>query len=194
MLVYLLANGDTVSGYAAASAELDPQGRFTTSFIVPADPRWQTEEGITVVARVVDSDTTVRAVFDLIQTPLSDSPPSVLPTPTSTQSSPSPTAALTLVPSPTVPLISANTDLNIRSGPGMEYPILGLLPAEQVAEATGRSADGTWYQIMFAGVANGRGWLSARYVTAQNVDNLPVVQAPPLPPTPTSVPTAPRWW
>jgi chitodextrinase len=92
-------------------------------------------------------------------------------------------------------LATTVADLNIRGGPGTNYPVLGLLKAGQTAEITGRSADGGWWQIKFSGMASERGWLSAKYVTAQNTDSVPVVQAPPLPtapaPTPTPVPSTP---
>jgi PKD repeat protein len=73
----------------------------------------------------------------------------------------------------------------------MFYPVLGLLPAGEAASVTGVSVDGNWWQIEFVGGADERGWLSARYVTAQNVNNIPLVEAPPLPatPSPTPVPT-----
>jgi hypothetical protein len=64
----------------------------------------------------------------------------------------------------------------------------------QSAEITGVSAEGSWWQIQFSGSAVGRGWLSAKYVTAENTENVPVVQASPPPatqtPTPTPIPTS----
>jgi PKD repeat protein len=109
------------------------------------------------------------------------------PTPTPTQVVPE---APTATPQPGKPTATAITDLNIRAGPGTVYPVLGVLRAGQSAEVTGVSADGGWWQIQFSGTAEGRGWLTARYVTAQNTGNVPVVQSPPPPATPTPLPTA----
>jgi len=193
VLVYLLDRQETVSSYAVASAVITPEGRFETSFVVPTDPRWQGEAAITVVARLLDGDTSVQAFFEL-----TDSPASATPSPAATE--PTVTPVLLVSDTPTVPLITTTTDLNIRSGPGIAYPVLGVLPAGQAVEATGRSIDDGWYQIKYPAAAGQRGWLSGRYVTVQNVSNLPVVSPPPLPltatptsllsPTTTPIPTA----
>jgi hypothetical protein len=85
------------------------------------------------------------------------------------------------------------TDLNVRAGPGFEYDLIGLLPSGTSAEIIGRSEDQQWWQIRFAPVAEGVGWVSAdpAYSSAINVAGIPVVPAPPLPtPTPTDTPTA----
>jgi len=91
---------------------------------------------------------------------------------------------------PTIPSLKTLTDLNIRSGPGFDYDLIGLLPSETSAEISGRSEDQQWWQIRFALVVEGVGWVSAdpAYSTTTNVDGVPIVAAPPLPPTPTSLP------
>ena len=53
VLVYLLGRQETVPDYAVASAVVDPQGRFETTFVVPTDPRWQSEATITVVIEAI---------------------------------------------------------------------------------------------------------------------------------------------
>ena len=108
-------------------------------------------------------------------------------TPTSTPATPSPTV-------PTAPTLKTLTDLNVRTGPGLEYDLIGLLPVGSSAELTGRSEDQQWWQIRFAPAANGVGWVSAdpAYSSTVNTGGLPVVPAPPSPtpsPTPTGTPT-----
>ncbi|NJN95062.1 MAG: SH3 domain-containing protein, partial [Anaerolineales bacterium] len=79
-------------------------------------------------------------------------------------------------------------NLNVRSGPGAYYAIVAVLQNGQTAEVTGRSYDAGWWQIRVPG---GFGWVSAQYVTAQNVANVPLVQGPPAPvPTETPQPAA----
>lgn len=113
---------------------------------------------------------------------------------------PTPTPTLVIQPAtatslPILPSLTSITDLNVRDGPGIGYAIVGVLKTGQTAEVTGLSLDGGWWQIKFSGTADGYGWVSARYTTTQNVSNVPVVQAPPLPvistPTATPLPTSP---
>lgn len=180
VLLYLSAGSETVN-YALASAIADAEGRFSTNLIIPFDSQWATPGTATVLAKTQDNDESAQATLNIAG---EANPPSATPavtlTPTSTPTlaaSPTPTAT----PQPGSPLAATTADLNVRSGPGTGYPVLGLLKAGQTAEITGRSADGRWWQIKFSGVAGERGWLSAQYVTAQNTGNVPLVQAPPLP-------------
>jgi uncharacterized protein YraI len=95
-------------------------------------------------------------------------------------------------PKPTLPTqaaLQAVTLVNVRTGPGTEYPAIGQLKAGDTALVTGRSADGAWWQIVFPPNTSGLGWLSAAYVQAnQQAASVPIVAGPPLPPTNTSVP------
>lgn len=107
--------------------------------------------------------------------------------PTNTPTPEPPTATI-----PSIPSLTTRTDLNVRSGPSTEYDLLGLLPSGSSAEIIGRSADGQWWQVRFSPASDGLGWVSAdpAFGEAVNVDNLPVVPAPPTPtPSPTTTPT-----
>jgi hypothetical protein len=50
---------------------------------------------------------------------------------------------------------------------------------------SGKSADGQWWQVEVSTEisTNGFGWVNSAYVLAFNVENVPVVEAPPVPPT-----------
>ena len=87
-------------------------------------------------------------------------------------------------PAPDVAYLVANTAVNVRSGPSTDYPIFGTAQQGQSAEISGKSQDGGWWQIIIPTdiSPDGRGWISAAYTTAYNTDNVPVVEAPPLPP------------
>jgi uncharacterized protein YraI len=80
---------------------------------------------------------------------------------------------------------TATEYLNIRSGPGTNYPVLVVAPPGSTGEITGKSSDGQWWQFKISTTysSTGAGWASAQYVIAQNADNVPVVAAPPPPPT-----------
>ncbi len=95
-----------------------------------------------------------------------------------------PTVEVPPPPPAGVPTVTATDAVNIRSGPGTNYPVLFVAPAGASGEASGISADGAWYQVRISTQysADGLGWVSASYVIAQNTSGLPVVTAPPAPP------------
>jgi PKD repeat protein/uncharacterized protein YraI len=191
VLIYLVAPGQTEPpNFAIAGSTADADGRFTARFVVPSEPGWEGEGLATVVAQTTEG-ASAQEFFSLTST--SGQPAATVVTPGQPTSTPTQvvTGAPTTTPQPGKPAATAITDLNIRAGPGTAYPVLGVLRAGQSAEVTGVSADSGWWQIQFSGAAEGHGWLAAQYVTAQNTGNVPVVQAPPLPatPTPTSTPT-----
>jgi uncharacterized protein YgiM (DUF1202 family) len=63
--------------------------------------------------------------------------------------------------------------LNVRSGPGANFEIVGKLNQGQGMDLLGRNLDSTWAQIQVPGGVNG--WISARYIASSvRIDNLPV--------------------
>jgi PKD repeat protein len=205
ILIYLMAPGETeLPSYAVAGFNADALGRFTTGFVVPSGLGWESQGLAMVTAREATGGAAAQVFFNVIRAPHKPTatPKAVVvpTTATPTQEIPPPTAT----PQPGPATATAVTDLNIRSGHGIAYPVLGVLRAGQSAQITGVSADGGWWQIQFSGAADGRGWVSAHYVTSQNSDDVPVVQVPPLPatatpmptptPTPTSTPVAIHDW
>ena len=99
-------------------------------------------------------------------------------------------------PTPEIPtgrVVGAQV-LNIRSGPGTVFPVIGAARAGDEGEIVGRSANGGWWVVSAPSLPGGTGWVSADFVLASNVENVPVIASPPTPtprpPTPTPVPTA----
>ena len=84
--------------------------------------------------------------------------------------------------------VTAPAGVNIRSGPSTAFPAVGLAPFNTTLAITGRSADSQWWVTPIQGAPNNQGWVSASWVQTFNTANVPVVAAPPLPPT--AVPTA----
>jgi heat shock protein HslJ/uncharacterized protein YraI len=84
--------------------------------------------------------------------------------------------------------------LNIRSGPGTVFPVIGAARAGDEGEIIGRSADGRWWVVSVPSLPGGMGWVSADFVLATHAENVPVIASPPAPtprpPTPTPAPTA----
>jgi len=78
--------------------------------------------------------------------------------------------------------------LNVRTGPGIAYPIVGGLSMGDSVEVVGRNVTGNWLQIDYNGQ---EGWIAAAYVgLTGSLAAVPEVSAlPPPPPMPTSIPT-----
>lgn len=81
--------------------------------------------------------------------------------------------------------------LNVRSGPGLNYDVLGQLASGDVIFPVGANADFSWLVISFRGRT---GWVAAYLVDLRgNLNELSLVQPPPTPtvvitPTPSPVP------
>ncbi len=79
------------------------------------------------------------------------------------------------------PTLTASRDTGIYAGPGVDYPQIGTLQSGLGAEVVGSNQDKSWWAIKFPAGPNGNGWVANADVTTQGVDNVPVIQAPPLP-------------
>lgn len=100
----------------------------------------------------------------------------------------------TSAPPANVPVINPNdptcralaaTGLNVRQGPGTNYPRISGLAAGTVVPIAGRIADNSWWQVR---VGLTLGWVTDDFVTIYGICNtIPVVQPPP-PPTLTPLP------
>lgn len=115
------------------------------------------------------------------------------PTPTPTPSPVLPSATAT--PAAAYLEVSAGPGVNVRAGPGAEYPRLGVLQPGDAAVIVGQSniGQGDWWQIQYTAAPGDLGWVQAGsgYVRAFNTGPVPVVAAPPTPaePTATGTPT-----
>ncbi len=90
----------------------------------------------------------------------------------------------------------ATQQLNVRSGPGTDYNVLGMIQPDTVMLLTGKNENATWLQIEYAGGPGGRGWVTAAYVQANDTASLPLLNASGTPVTPgtaeaTSIPVTP---
>jgi len=81
------------------------------------------------------------------------------------------------------PVAEATDTINVRSGPGTDFPSYGLANPGDIALIIGISTDGNWWVIELPTYVapDGRGWVSADYVIASNADGVPVIESPPLP-------------
>ena len=76
--------------------------------------------------------------------------------------------------------------INVRSGPDVFYPKVGVLINRQEVPALAKSEGGIWVQIVYPGVPEGVAWVYGAYV--QLTGELPVIPKPPTP-TPETTPT-----
>lgn len=79
---------------------------------------------------------------------------------------------------------------NVRQGDSTEYVVLTSLPQGQTVRIVGLSARGTgWFYVQ---LINGlQGWMAPSVIDVTgNLVGLPLIQPPPLPATPTPIPTA----
>ncbi len=103
--------------------------------------------------------------------------------PTATPRPPTPTLVPTEVPAGIGGTVRAN--VNVRTGPGQIYPVIGQLRRGERVQFVGANTDFTWYVINFRAQ---QGWVSASFFTDLfgNIRDLPIIAPPPTPvPTPT---------
>lgn len=102
-----------------------------------------------------------------------------------------PTVAIpTVTSSPSGPMVTVNQDqeqINVRSGPSQDYPIVGVLEQGEKVPALGRSVGGDWVEIVYPVVDGGVAWVYA-YLVSISGGELPVIVPPPTP-TPRVTPT-----
>lgn len=90
----------------------------------------------------------------------------------------------------TVKVYENQMTVNVRTGPGKDYPIIGILVAGQKVPALGMDRDGNWIEIVYMGVPGNMGWIAKSLVDLNG--ELAVVPPPPTPEphvTPTLDPT-----
>jgi len=152
---------------------------------------------VTAAAAAVIEDTeTDTPEAEDSETPTDTAEPTNTPTDTDT---PEPSDT----PTPAIPLMEARRELDVRLGPGANFPETGTLEAGEELEIIGISEDERWYQVLLAD--GSRGWVlnSAAFVRSSgDVASVAVADAPTLTPsftpsntptptnTPTSTPTA----
>lgn len=119
-----------------------------------------------------------------------------------------PTATATLTPLPTetptatqtatvlattIPIVQVvPNSINVRSGPGVNYNVVGFLTSEQTVRVVARTANDNWYLVELED--GSKGWVSTAVVNAVEEFDLNGIEiaatVPALPPTATPMPTS----
>jgi uncharacterized protein YraI len=100
------------------------------------------------------------------------------------------TAGATATTVVSVVTVRSTTRLNIRSGPGTTYAVIGKADPAQQLTLVGRSADQSWVEVQLPDAAPQTGWVAAQYVTSDTDANVPVANTASAP-TPANVAVAP---
>ncbi len=97
----------------------------------------------------------------------------------------SPQAALseTPHPPPPVPTLTSvegitSTQLNVRAEPSTASEILGIIPADTKVQIVGKDPGESWWQILYPEAApnyEGKGWVTAQYVSTAVQPEVPVI-------------------
>ncbi len=101
------------------------------------------------------------------------------------------TAVLTPTPTrPSGPLctVVSASGLRLRSGPGLDYPIIASFPANTQLRPRGRDATGAWIEVERIG-STLRGWVSAGTQFVRCNVAISTLPRAPIPPKPTATPT-----
>jgi hypothetical protein len=84
------------------------------------------------------------------------------------------TSGSTPAPKPDLPIVTIKgARVNIRSGPGTNYPVIQTLDKNDTAPATGFNSGQTWVQIKLPG--NISGWVSVDLVDINNPDKISII-------------------
>ncbi|MEZ4729030.1 MAG: SH3 domain-containing protein [Caldilineaceae bacterium] len=76
---------------------------------------------------------------------------------------------------PTAQVAMTGSRLNIRSGPGTTFPVIGKALPREVFIVQGRNADSSWVQLAVPDLTGGLGWVAANFVVvSEPIANLPV--------------------
>ncbi len=65
--------------------------------------------------------------------------------------------------------------LNVRSGPGTEYEIVGGATLSQTVQIVGENDTGNWYQVCCLANSSEPGWLAAEFVDTPSTADIPVL-------------------
>lgn len=159
------------------------------AFNIDSTPSQPSQIFVTIIASEGAAQATPIAQADTA-TPVvpTNTPLPLPPTPTVPPLTPTPTETVTVVEADAT--VTMLVGLNVRQGPGTNYPVIGRLPEGATARITGRDPFSAWWQIEYASSQGDRGWVSggSQYSTATNTGAVPVVDPPPLAVPPTSPP------
>ncbi len=157
------------------------------SLAPPTTPTPATGQVVINITQPTDPSTTPRPTEAASPTSIvivGDNPTTSM---TNTPSEP-PTATNTRTPTPATPVAQPVRNVVVRQGPGISYPVVATITADEQVVIQGISEDNGWYQILLPD--GSVVWLIASQVeTFGNMRLVPLALPPTLTPIPTQTPT-----
>ncbi len=97
--------------------------------------------------------------------------PPFTPTPSETPLPPEPQSQ------PTVNPVEGTTatQLNVRDEPSTASNVLGMIPANTSIQIIGKDPGENWWQILYPQAAEGKGWVTAQYITTTSQPDVPTI-------------------
>jgi len=80
-----------------------------------------------------------------------------------------------LAPSATAVEGVTSTQINVRAEPSTVSNVLGIIPANTKVEITGKDPGENWWQINYPQGIDGKGWVTAKYITAATRPDVPII-------------------
>jgi uncharacterized protein YgiM (DUF1202 family) len=68
-----------------------------------------------------------------------------------------------------------STQVNVRAEPSTAGNVLGTIPANTKVEITAKDPGGSWWQINYPQGVEGKGWVTAQYVTTTAASEVPIL-------------------
>jgi len=96
-------------------------------------------------------------------------PPTLTPQPSQTPLPPPPTSTVTPVEG------IASTQLNVRSEPSTVGEVLGIIAVNTKVQIVGKDPGESWWQILYPQAKDGKGWVTAQYVTTTGKPEVSVI-------------------
>ena len=91
-----------------------------------------------------------------------------------------PVPSETPIPNPPTPTVvpvegTASTQINVRAQPSTSGEVLGIIAANATVQIIGKDPGESWWQILYPASPDGKGWVTAQYVTVTGTPNVPVI-------------------
>jgi uncharacterized protein YraI len=98
-------------------------------------------------------------------------PPTDTPRPSETPIPPAPTGQTSLPPVDGI----TSTQVNVRAEPSTASNVLGIIPPDMRVEIVGKDPGENWWQILYPQGSDGKGWVTAQYITTAATPEVPIV-------------------
>ncbi len=175
----------------SSTAIPSPTGSTPRPTITPASAKTPVDVDATVTAAVIAANATAEVLVKERSEATRQAMENAIAAEKTAQARPQATATARVqkTPTPMPPAVSTDRVVNVRSGPGTAYPVVGKAQPGATYPIIGKNPQNDWWQIDFNGKT---GWVAATVVNDHGATgSVQVVSNIPPPPTPKPKPTQP---